>query len=161
MGNNKKYFPPYNISNVLNLDFPEIRHYGVRGGEEDIDCPFCNKKKKAHVSYKGNVFRCNACDISGGILKLHMLAKGFSNTKEAKYDLDEIFKNISSEDLVTRNFSEEVESTPFPDFILDHVYSNLLGNLILTEGDKNNLISRGLTEEDIILNGYRSYPENI
>ena len=77
----------FSIRDVLQMDYPNVKHYGVRNGEEYIDCPFCGRKKKLNISYTKNVFRCNACDTSGGVLKLHMLAKGFLTSKQAYIDL--------------------------------------------------------------------------
>ncbi len=53
----RKYKSEYKIADVLEADYPNIKHYGVRNGEEYIDCPFCGRKKKVNVSYVKNVFR--------------------------------------------------------------------------------------------------------
>ena len=38
----------------------------------DVDCPFCNHKKgKMNINLVKNVFRCNYCETSGGMIDLY------------------------------------------------------------------------------------------
>ena len=159
----RKYKSEYKIADVLEADYPNIKHYGVRNGEEYIDCPFCGRKKKVNVSYIKNVFRCNACDTSGGVLKLHMLAKGFDTTKQAREDLKKngCISNAKGANGNERIYEAVNENKPFPSFLLNSIYSNLLHSLELKEEDRQELLRRGLTLEDIERNKYRSYPSSM
>lgn len=160
----KNNYMRFYINDVLQMDFPNLKHYGIKNGEEYVDCPFCNRKKKMNISYAKNVFRCNACDKSGGVLKLHMYAKGFDTTKQAYADLKKNFTGIKNETENQKEYTyiyDDKENNPFPSFMLDKIYTNLLNLLTLNDEDKKDLLNRGLTEEDIIKNQYRTFPSSM
>lgn len=148
----------FSIRDVLQMDYPNVKHYGVRNGEEYIDCPFCGRKKKLNISYTKNVFRCNACDTSGGVLKLHMLAKGVTSSKQAYVDLKKCNFDSSTDNKMDIAIEDIKENKPFPDFLLNTIYKNLLENLELEKEDEKELLNRGLTKEDIEINQYKTYP---
>lgn len=157
---------PYGIDFVLDLDYPGIKRYGIRHGEEDIDCPFCDRKRKAHVNYAKKVFRCNACQVSGGIVKLHQKATGINHASDAIKDLNAKWGSLSEEDRKNLAESNEKlrsmtikETEPFPPIYRDMIYGALLKELQLLPEHKEDLLRRGLTEDDIIRNGYKSYPK--
>ena len=54
------------------LDIAEILKLRVRRRQPtnmDVDCPFCGHKKgKMNINFSKNVFRCNYCNESGGIV---------------------------------------------------------------------------------------------
>lgn len=161
------YEVPYGIDFVLDMDYSHIKRYGIRNGEEDIDCPFCNRKRKAHVSYPKKVYRCNACGESGSLIKLHMKALNLSSTKEAKHDLDKRWESLSKEEKENlkesakkaRELAIEKEKEPMYVGTRNIIYQNLLYLLELKEEDKNDLLRRGLTLEEIERNSYKSYPQ--
>lgn len=48
----------------------------------DVNCPFCGETKgKMNVNLQKNVFRCNRCDASGGMLELHGRLHGVSSAE--------------------------------------------------------------------------------
>lgn len=158
---------PFGIDFVLALDYPDIKRYGIRKGEEDIDCPFCKRKRKAHVSYPNNVFRCNACNTSGSLISLHQKAMNFQKVSDAKKDLFKRWNSLSKED--RENLKESAskaralaaEKTYYPMHVgtRNRVYQNLLSLLDLCDEDKADLLRRGLSEEEIEENGYKSFPK--
>ncbi len=63
----KKCQPVLTISYLLNL---HVRHKNA--ASLDVDCPFCGEKKgKLNLNTKKNVFKCNRCGESGGMLSLY------------------------------------------------------------------------------------------
>lgn len=60
----------YDISDVVNLLKLQVRH--KNSVSLDVNCPFCGETKgKMNVNLRKNVFRCNRCDVSGGMLDLY------------------------------------------------------------------------------------------
>ena len=52
------------------LDVVQVLHLRKRRGNY-YDCPFCGETHgKLNINVEKNVFRCNRCDASGGMLKL-------------------------------------------------------------------------------------------
>ena len=53
------------------LDVVQVLHLRKRRGNY-YDCPFCGETHgKLNINVEKNVFRCNRCDASGGMLKLY------------------------------------------------------------------------------------------
>ena len=60
----------YDITDVVHLLQLRVRH--KNSSSMDVNCPFCGETKgKMNVNLQKNVFRCNRCDASGGMLELH------------------------------------------------------------------------------------------
>lgn len=60
----------YDIRDVVRILNLKIRH--THSNSYDVDCPFCGDSKgKMNVHIGRNVFRCNRCDTSGGMLDLY------------------------------------------------------------------------------------------
>ena len=53
------------------------------------DCPFCGRTGKLNLNYAKNVWRCNYCGESGGMLELYARMYGIT-TSDAFYELKEI-----------------------------------------------------------------------
>ena len=53
------------------------------------DCPFCGKPGKLNLNYVKNVWRCNYCGESGGMLELYARMYGIT-TSDAFYELNEL-----------------------------------------------------------------------
>ena len=61
----------YDITDVVHLLQLRVRH--KNSSSMDVNCPFCGETKgKMNVNLQKNVFRCNRCDASGGMLNLEM-----------------------------------------------------------------------------------------
>ncbi len=66
---------PFNIGDVVSVMNLRIRHRNTVS--LDVDCPLCDDHKgKMNLNLKKNVFRCNRCGESGGMLNLYAKAYG-------------------------------------------------------------------------------------
>jgi hypothetical protein len=114
-----------------------------------------------------NVFRCARCGCNGGIFDLYAL---YTNTPRKKVR-DEIIRTFASYD---KNYEsskqKQVKNATTPQIpigieasaakICDRheVYSSLLSLLSLSSDHLNNLINRGLSQQAIIDNRYKTTP---
>lgn len=159
---------PFGIRFVTELDLSQMKRYPDRSGTaEYFDCPFCGGKRKLHVDYQKNAWRCNKCSDSttgrgqGGILDLHAQIKGISR-KDAYRELMAIW-NSSDEEKRTAMTSPVLptvthESKPGPRNWRDAVYRALLSDLPLSERHREDLRRRGLTDDQIDHSLIRSMP---
>ena len=70
----------YDITDVVHLLQLRVRH--KNSSSMDVNCPFCGETKgKMNVNLQKNVFRCNRCDASGGMLELHGRLHGVSSAE--------------------------------------------------------------------------------
>ena len=70
---------PFTILDVAGLLPLRVRRRGA--GSFYVDCPFCGDTKgRLNISRK-NVWRCNRCDASGGMLALYAKMYGISNAE--------------------------------------------------------------------------------
>ena len=150
---------PFSIRFVLQQDAPCAKNYSRRNNCADIDCPVCSHKGKLHVDYEKNVFRCNACGEAGGVIKLHQLFSGISDSKQAYADLARLRNELPQSERSIK-CSDQVKQNPKVTYIdlRDKVYSNLLSTLALSEAHKKDLIKRGLSPDFIARAGYKSLP---
>lgn len=127
-----------------------------------IQCPCCDespRKRHLNINLKKEVYRCPRCGISGGIFDLYALYTGVSRDKVRK----ELVERLGTPELVTRPKKKIVPQTtvecPITDIESRHnTYSALLSMLSLAVDHKENLLSRGLKEQDIIRLGYKTTP---
>lgn len=144
-------------------------------GSGNMDCPFCQKRKKLHVNFDKDVWRCACCDLHGNAL--HFYARYAMN-----YDLS---PSSSAEDKAMvakelRVFMEGRSDATFEakpiqqkkphttvyvasDDMLNAAYEAMskIPALQLLPEHRDNLLKRGLSEEAITRNGYRSVPTNM
>ena len=131
----------------------------------DVDCPFCNHKKgKMNINLVKNVFRCNYCETSGGMIDLYAKLHGI-NQKQAFAEICEILhcgkKAPEYQTLAAKqkNMVPELEQVEKADLeTRDQTYRMLLSQLILTASHKQNLLERGLRVDEIVKYQYRSTP---
>lgn len=70
----------YDITDVVHLLQLRVRH--KNSSSMDVNCPFCGETKgKMNVNLQKNVFRCNWCDASGGMLELYGRLHGVSSAE--------------------------------------------------------------------------------
>ena len=159
---------PFNIKDVLSaLNIPIRR---ANGNFLHIDCPFCykenpTKKGKCQIRLDANVFNCPRCSTGGGMLKLYSLITGKSE-KEANQDMRDYIMNpkytvIRERDIVL--YQKAVANTPSlmklaPKSALDKTYRTLLSLCELRSEHKQNLLKRGLSEEQLAHYGFKSVP---
>ena len=154
---------PFTIRDIAGIMNLHIRHKNTVS--LDVDCPFCGDRKgKLNLNLKKNVFKCNRCGESGGMLALYGKVYGVDNQTACREIKDAlgwnemapsyqvIYKQIKSQEPEIEN------SPPASDEIKHKTYSMLFSMLILAESHRKNLLKRGLTEEKIEQNGYKSTP---
>ena len=82
---------PFDIEDVTELLHLRIRRRCADGVY--TDCPICGDNRgKMKVNYAMNVWRCNYCGESGGMLKLYAKVHGISNS-EAYQEICEAIQN--------------------------------------------------------------------
>lgn len=153
---------PFNIRDVAYLLNLYIRHKSAASW--DADCPFCSGRGKLNLNLKKNVFRCNRCGENGGMLALYGKVYGVDN-KRAKEEIeDTLGRKEQAHSYETKKKNIEKYEPQIVNVTLASVedrnrtYSMLLTMLVLADAHKENLLERGLTEEQIERNGYRSTP---
>ena len=136
-----------------------------------LRCHICDDKDyHVDVDCNKNVFHCIRCDAGGGMVELYSLAchneELYPGTPRAK----ELFR-MMKRDLGKDPYYQEKKHSPrkvlekeytkvecASDDILDKTYSTVLDfpHFKLSQKDRENLLGRGLSEEAIERNGYRS-----
>lgn len=158
---------PFTIREVAYLLNLRIRHKNAVS--LDADCPFCGEQKgKLNINLKKNVFKCNRCGESGGMLALYGKVYGIDNQTACKEIKDALGQNeqapaykITKKEIkpVLESQEPEIENAPLaPDNLKNKTYTMLFSMLILSDTHKQNLLNRGFTEEQIERNGYKSTP---
>lgn len=153
----EKYF---SISDVLGMD--DIPIYKKRGSELYFRCPDCGRQDEKCSGNTGtNFWHCFHCGAGGNPITLHMHVKGIDDPKAAARDLHEIagdttvsFRlNIEEQD---NRYSDEpiVEGTKASDMQHAKVYSVMSRISRLSQAHKENLLKRGLSEQDIKDGGF-------
>lgn len=154
---------PFTIRDIAYLMNLHIRHKNTVS--YDVDCPFCGDKKgKLNLNLKKNVFKCNRCGESGGMLALYGKVYGVDNQTACQEIKDALGKNEKAPEyqvkkkVITPKEPEIENSPPASDEVKHKTYSMLFSLLILADSHRKNLESRGLSKEQIEKNGYKSTP---
>ena len=154
----------FGIEFTVECDMPNQRRYRATAGSFDIDCPFCGSKRKFNVNPRKNVARCNKCsgDTGYNTVTLHAELTGLS-TKEAYKDLLRRWNGLSGDEQVEIKKKKEAaqavkEIMPAPIEVRDIVYRRLLSQLDLSKKHREDLIKRGLTDEEIEKGLYKTVP---
>lgn len=117
------------------------------------------------VTYTKNVWRCNYCNESGGMLKLYAMAKNIS-TSEAKHEIcdtmlnGDLWDSWNGEETIIKKPPEKVQLSKLAEIPVIHkTLTGLLGMLNLSEQHREHLhVKRGLTDDEIDRLGYKSTP---
>ncbi|MCB6647518.1 CHC2 zinc finger domain-containing protein, partial [[Clostridium] scindens] len=146
----------YDITDVANL----LRLHKRRGNY--YDCPFCGDTKgRLNINPAKNVFRCNRCDKSGGMLQLYADLHNLTY-REANEEIREALNKGEYRQVRQAKVQEEkeepVQSKLAPLDERHRTYTELLDRLPLYSVHRENLRSRGLTIEQIKERRYRSVP---
>ena len=154
---------PFNIRDIACLLNLHIRHKNTASW--DVDCPFCGDRKgKLNLNLGKNVFKCNRCGESGGMLALYAKVYGVDNQTACKEIKDALGKNEKAPDYqvrqkVIQSKEPEIETVPqASDEVKNKTYTMFFSMLILADAHKQSLLKRGFTEEQIERNGYKSTP---
>ena len=127
--------------------------------EVEAGCPFCGDHGpgKYHLSLNTDrdLYRCNLCGASGNSITLYARLRNVTN-KEAYRELTG-GSNVYT--LPSRLVPQYKEREPAALVERHAVYSEMLSFLTLSEKHRRNLRERGLSEDRIEENGYKSMPE--
>jgi DNA primase len=146
----------YNILEVAHHIGLQLRSGTTARVEVEARCPFCDDNSY-HMSLNSikNVYRCNRCKKTGGMLQLYADVFGIT-TKEAYAALQEKLP-------IAFQYSpqKQIPTTIYPTKPLverNRVYRRLLQLLTLSDIHLYNLRKRGLSLEVIQKNNYKSVP---
>ena len=133
----------------------------LRRREVEASCPFCGDhgKGKYHLSLNTatDQFRCNLCGAHGNSVSLYARLNGVSN-KQAFQELSR-GTNVYPIPKQPTPQNTETERQPVSLEKRHAAYTAMLGHLTLLDRHHENLLERGLSEERITRNQYRSMPE--
>ena len=146
----------YDILDVVNL----LRLHKRRGNY--YDCPFCGDTKgRFNINPAKNVFRCNRCDKSGGMLSLYGELHNLT-LSEANREIREALNRGEYRQVRQTRVQEEKEEPVQSNLAsLDErhrTYTEMLNIFPIYGVHRDNLFSRGLTMEQIKERKYRSMP---
>ncbi len=131
----------------------------LRRREVEASCPFCGDhgRGKYHLSLNVDTdqYRCNLCGVSGNSVTLYARLHGLTN-KEAYMELSRGGKVYP---LPRQAASQNTEPQPKPLALRHTVYTDMLSLLTLSGEHRQNLRERGLSDERIDRNQYRSMPQ--
>ena len=147
------------IISILGLPYP------MRGQNSYyVRCPCCDDnpyKKHLNINLQKDVFRCPRCGVSGGIFDLYSLYTGIPRGDVFKA----LTERIRSPKLVERPKiqippqEESEDECPITDVESRHAtYSALLDKLTLAKDHRENLLGRGLSEDNVARLGYKTTP---
>ena len=124
----------------------------------NIPCPCCEDKPKGkhlNINLRKDVFRCPRCGFSGGVLDLYAFYAKIPREKALEELLDRKGKIFRPQQARL----PAVEENPLTGVEERHAtYTALLQNLTLASDHRENLLSRGLSPEEIHRLGYKTTP---
>ena len=154
---------PFTIKDVACLLNLRIRHKNAVS--LDADCPFCGESKgKLNLNLRKNVFKCNRCGESGGMLALYGKIYEVNNQTACREIKKALGRNEQAPNYLTRKLEiapkkpEIPEAPPAPDIVKHKTYSMFFSMLVLAETHRQDLLKRGFTDRQIEENGYKSTP---
>ena len=149
--------------NALSYDRSHIRK------EMRLACPFCGKNA-FYVNTQSNTAHCFGCEWKGGILKLDADLNGYSTgdayramekelgfpglSDEGKRKLADERRRVIEESIVYQKPMRRLEER-------NQTYTALSRHLVLSGDHYEDLKKRGLSDNAIRENGYRSYPQEM
>ncbi len=130
-------------------------------GREEVEatCPFCgdNGAGKYHLSLntEKDVYRCNLCAAHGNSVTLYAKLRGVTN--------GEAYKDLTGGSNVYQlrpqpEPQKDTQREPAPLAERHAAYTEMLSFLTLSDAHRQNLRERGLSDERIEQNGYKSMP---
>lgn len=154
----------YEVASLLG-----ISTLAVQGSHGYFDCvnPECQVKaadKKFDINFEKDKFNCFGCGKGGNPVTLYRLATG-DDTVQALNHLKNGVVHVPSE--ITAAFNSNVKRAISEPILSDKIrtdedkdvsYNALLSLLKLSDRHRKNLMDRGLTEEQIARDGYKSLP---
>ena len=124
----------------------------------NLPCPCCDDKPKGrhlNINLRKDVFRCPRCGFSGGVLDLYAFYAKIPREKALEELLDRKGKIFRPQQARL----PAVEENPLTGVEERHAtYTALLQSLTLASDHRENLLSRGLSPEEIHRLGYKTTP---
>ena len=124
----------------------------------NLPCPCCEDKPKGrhlNINLRKDVFRCPRCGFSGGVLDLYAFYAKIPREKALEELLDRKGKIFRPQQARL----PAVEENPLTGVEERHAtYTALLQSLTLASDHRENLLSRGLSPEEIHRLGYKTTP---
>ena len=129
----------------------------------DAKCPFCGDTKyHLNVNTYSGVYKCVRCGTGGGTLDL--FSRVYMGAPLSSLDAKEVYKKLLEclgKDGGAYRPYKKVEEVPLEkaaaDDVLDRAYTAFLSLFKLSPLHRSNLLKRGLSEEEIEKNGYKSF----
>ena len=153
---------PFNIRQVADLLPLTIRHYDPT--RYQADCFLCERegvyrKGKLKIYFTEDVWCCGYCKRGGGMLQLYAAYKNIS-VKQANSDIREDLRLGNTVPYMPGALPKRQSViSPLANIEARHnTYSRLLDLLVLTEKHRQNLLSRGLSGEQIEQFKFKSVP---
>jgi len=147
------------VANLLGLNIRKEQAHGVY-----TDCPFCGDARgKFFLSTVKDMYRCNYCEASGGILLLYSRLCNKSKY-DARCEIEErlrIPSQASDYDYkvnVRKKAPKTINSALAPAVDVHDTLAELLNMLTLSDYHRRKLRVRGLTDAQIGKLGYKSTP---
>lgn len=140
----------------------------------NISCPFCTepeKRKTLHLKEEDDYWRCNKCKSSGGVLHFYSkyaLGYDLPPSKEGRSEVANQLRDFMGDSSAQQTAAPTEKKKKAPkvpvasDAKLHAVYSAMaqIPALQLTSDHRKELKRRGLSDEVIERNQYRSIPNN-
>ena len=144
----------FDVWSLLDIQTPQ-------GKEEVIvPCPFCGGKRFAMNQKKGTG-HCFNCEQKADSAGYYAQVCGLS-IEEARKDIERrlgLDQKAVSVNRPERVVFKEAEQAPMQKIdMLDKVYSSFLAELTLSEKNRNALLARGFSVDDIERLGYKTFP---
>lgn len=126
-------------------------------------CPKCkglhtSKRQTLHIDYESNVFSCARCGYSGGVYDFVSFYTGWPKEEvQDRIKKGELKNYVPKDGEVDDAETTAVGISIAPVKRRDEVYREMLGLMQLQEFHRQDLLARGLTNEQIDKIGFKSY----
>lgn len=152
---------PFSMMDVivlLNLPYPPSGRASY-----NINCPCCDTHNKRHlnINFTKGVFRCPRCGFAGGVLDLYSHYANMDRAQAYKAIMDKMGIDSVSPAKMRPHYAAMPEINECPMAGIeerDATYRAFLNRLSLASDHRDNLINRGLNDEVIQQNLYRTTP---
>lgn len=128
--------------------------------EAMIPCPFCGSKRFGFNTTKG-IGHCWSCEKNADSARYYAVSTGMS-LYDARKDIEQrLGYTPSAPENVPRRVvynTQKKEVQRASDEVLDRTYRAFLSELTLSEKNKNMLLARGFSEDEIAAREYKTFP---
>lgn len=160
MGYGEQSFP-FDILDVAVLLNLSVRHRQQRS--MDVNCPFCGDTRgKMNINFEKNVFKCNYCGEHGGMVAMYAKVYGITNADAYREICDALRTGTAALEYESKKnitCSTSVKNAELASLEERHqTYSLLFSMLTLSKLHKQQLMDRGLSDEQIKRYGFKSTP---